>query len=154
MTFAAFWLLQDMLVVLTSGVMRTPEIFLLSLVYHLLTRGRDVYVFVIWAAFLGGLTWDLRWVRIPGFFTLAYVGVIMVVLWFWNTLPSSGRSPGVIFSLFWAAQMLPVSLFILILEGGRGDASWAYFLVQQGYVVPLALLGTFFYTQHEKGKNA
>ena len=148
-----FWLAQDLLTVLTSGTVRMPEIFLLSLVYRLLIGDRDVYVSVIWTAFFGGLLWDLRWVGIP-FFTLCYVAVVMIVMSAWNTLPSSGRTALVIFSLFWTAQLLPAVLSVLILERETVKQGWTLFGVQQGCAVPVSLLSAFFYFKHEKNRNA
>ena len=148
-----FWLIQDLLTVSMSGTVRMPEIFLLCLVYQLLTGDRDVYVSVIWAAFFGGLLWDLRWVGIP-FFTLCYVVVVMMVMSAWNTLPSSGRTMFVIFFLFWTAQLLPAVLSALILERETGNLNWTLFGVQQGCAVPVSLLSAFFYFQHEKNRNA
>jgi rod shape-determining protein MreD len=136
-----------------SGTVRVPEIFLLNLVYRLITGDRDTYVPIIWTAFFGGLLWDLRWVGIP-FFTLCYVVVVMVIMSAWNTLPSSGRTPYIIFFLVWAVQLLPAVLFVLILERGTGSDGWTLFLVQQGCAVPVSLLGVFFYFQREKNLNA
>ena len=154
MIYVFFWLLQDFLTVLTFGVMRAPEIFLLSLVYRLLTRNWDTHVSIIWTAFLGGLLWDLRWVGIPGFFALNYVGVVILVLWTWNALPVSGRTPLVIFFLFWMTQSVPAILSTFILERNVTQAKWMLFVAQQGCAIPVALLGSFFYFQREKGKNA
>jgi rod shape-determining protein MreD len=154
MTYVAFWLLQDFLTVLTFGTMRIPELFLLYLVYRILSREWEKNVSVIWAAFLGGLIWDLRWIGIPGFFILSYVSVVMVVLWVWNTLPTSGRTPAIIFFLFWASQLLPAVLSALILRRGAEDGHWILFGLQQGCAVPVALLGAFLYMQHEKKQNA
>ena len=142
-----------MLTVSMSGTVRMPEIFLLCLVYKLLTRDRDVYVSIIWTAFFGGFLWDLRWVGIP-FFTLCYVVAVMMVMSVWNTLPSSGRTVFVIFLLFWAAQLLPAVLSALVLERKTGNFSWALFGIQQGCAVSVSLLSTFFYFQHERNRNA
>jgi hypothetical protein len=154
MIHVVFWFVQDFLSVLTWGTMQVPEIFLLSLAYRLLTRDRETTLPVIWWAFTGGFFWDLRWVGIPGFYTLSYVCVIMAVMWAWNTLPVSGRTPPVIFFLFWAAQMVP-PLFSLLLPGrDSGDSKWAFFVAQQGCVVPLALFGVFFFIRYMKDHNA
>jgi len=152
MMYCFFWLLQDFLTVLTEGAMRVPEIFLLCLVYRLLTKGRGINVFIIWMAFVGGLVWDLRWIGIPGFFTLSYVGVVMIVLGLWNTLPASGRAPFLVFFLFWGAQLLPTVLSILVLERNV-ESRWMLFCVQQGCAVPLSLLSAFLYVQREKAQN-
>jgi rod shape-determining protein MreD len=154
MIFVVFWFVQDFLTILTGEMLQIPEFFLLSLVYGLLKGEGDKNISIIWTAFFGGLLWDLRWMGIPGFFTLIYVGIVLIVLWVWNTLPSSGRTPFLIFTLFWATQLLPVLLFILIWEHSAGDAVWVLFGVQQGCAVPIALLSAFLYLQQEKGQNA
>jgi rod shape-determining protein MreD len=152
--YLAFWLFQDFLTVLTFGTMQIPEFFLLYLVYRLLTQDREKNISVIWAAFLGGLIWDLRWIGIPGFFILSYVSAVMVVLWVWNTLPVSGRTPAIIFLLFWATQLLPAFLSTLILRRSAGGEKWILFGFQQGCAVPIALLSTFLYVRHWKKQNA
>jgi len=153
MSSVIFWLTQNLLTILMAGTMRIPEIFLLSLVYRLITGERETYVSIIWTAFFGGLLWDLRWVGVP-FFTLCYVVVIMIVIWTWSTLPLPGRTPYVVFFIFWAAQLLPSVLFALILERKTGNLSWALLVVQQLAAMPVSLLGTFFYFQQEKNRNA
>ena len=154
MMSVVLWLTQDLFTVLTSGARQVPEIFLLGLVYRLMTGDRDANISLIWTAFAGGLLWDLRWVGIPGFFTLSYVCVVMIAIWVWYTLPSSGRTPSVIFFLFWTAQLVPGILSLLILGHNTGNVSWTFFAVQQGCAVPLSLLGVFFYFRHRKDQNA
>lgn len=154
MTHVLFWLLQDLLTVLTWGSMQIPEIFLFSLVYRLLTRDREANIQVIWMAFAGGLFWDLRWVGFPGFFILNYLVAVMAVIWVWNTLPLPGRTPLIIFLLFWGAQLLPAVLSAFILVRNVGTSGWLPFLVQQGCVLPLALSGVFFCSRHLKDQNA
>jgi rod shape-determining protein MreD len=153
MIFVVFWILQDLLAVLTSGTLQISEIFLLSLAYSLLTKDREAGVGVIWTAFIGGLLWDLRWIGIPGFFTLNYVGVVLIVIWAWNALPLSGRTSSVVFFLFWTTQLFPSLLFLLILGRGLGGADWTLFAVRQMCAVPLSLLGVFFWERHKKIQN-
>ncbi|GHV45645.1 hypothetical protein FACS1894204_05330 [Synergistales bacterium] len=117
-----------------------PEIFLLSLVYSLLTKDRSANVAIIWTAFLGGLAWDLRWVGFTGFYTISYTAVVLLVIWAWSALPVSGRTTSVIFFLFWAAQLVPSVLFFLTLER---DVDMTFFVMQQSCAAPLSLLGTF-----------
>lgn len=154
MMHVVFWIVQDLLTVLVWGTLQIPEIFLCSLVYRLLTRERSVNVAMIWSAFFGGLLWDLRWVGIPGFFTLTYTVVVLAVIWIWNTLPASGRTPMLVFLLFWVSQLFSTLLPFLLLGRNIGNTSWTPFLVQQVCVVPLALLGVFFYFKHMKDQNA
>ncbi|GHS89627.1 hypothetical protein AGMMS49957_13230 [Synergistales bacterium] len=117
-----------------------PEIFLLSLVYDILTKDRAENVAIIWTAFLGGLAWDLRWVGFTGFFTISYTAVVLLVMWAWSALPASGRTTSVIFFMFWGAQLIPSVLFFLTL--GR-DADMTFFVMQQSCAAPLSFLGTF-----------
>lgn len=144
------WLTQDLLTVLTWGFVEVPEIFMLGLVYQLLTEDREVHPGAIWIAFAGGLLWDLRWVGIPGFFTLGYVIVVMLVLWLWHTLPSSGRTLSVVFLLFSASQLIPPLLPVLILGGEPGGL---HFLFQQLWALPLVLLCVLSYARHRRKKN-
>ena len=148
------WFVQDLLTVLTWGTLQMPELFLYSLVYRLLTRDRDINVSIIWSAFIGGLFWDLRWVGIPGFFTLTYTGAVLIAMWVWNNLPVSGRTPVIVFLLLWGSQMVPAVLPFPFLGRNVGSTGWAAFMVQQGCMVPLALLGVFFYFRHMKDQNA
>ncbi|MDR1731052.1 MAG: hypothetical protein LBR61_03065 [Synergistaceae bacterium] len=154
MIYLICWLVQDLLCVLTWGIMQIPEIFLLSLVYRLMTQDREMSISIIWWAFFGGLFWDLRWVGIPGLYTLIYVCTVMLTLWVWNTLPASGRTPVVIFFLFWTTQVLSPLLTLLLPGRNIREMEWTFFAVQQGCVVPLALLGLFFYLKHVKDHNA
>ena len=151
MKLALLWLVQDLLTVLFWGVVEVPEIFLLGLVYQLLTEEREVHPGAIWIAFSGGLLWDLRWVGIPGFFTLGYVAVVMLALWLWNTLPASGRTLSVVFLLLCASQLIPPLLPVLILGGETGGA---FFLLQQIWALPLVLLCVFLYARRKRLKDS
>jgi rod shape-determining protein MreD len=153
MIYVVFWILQDLLAVLTAGTLQVSEIFLLSLTYSLLTKDRDAGVGVIWTAFAGGLLWDLRWIGIPGFFALSYVGVTLAVIWIWNALPLSGRTPSVTFFLFWTTQLFPPALFLLILGRDPGGAGWMLFAARQMLAIPLSFLGVFLCGRHKKMQN-
>lgn len=149
-----FWFAQDFLTVLSSGVLQIPEIFLGRLIFRLLTEERESYVPLIWIAFVGGLCWDLRWVGVPGFFALTYVGVVLAVLCIWNMLPTSGRTLGVVLFLFWVSQLVPALLYVFLLAGGVGDVRWTLFGLQQLSVIPLLLGAVFLYMRNVKVKNA
>lgn len=145
------WLLQDLLTVLSWGMMQVPELFLLSVAYRLFSEDGEDRLWAIWTAFFGGLFWDLRWIGIPGFFTLGYVCVVMLILWVWNALPAQGRTPLVVFALLEATQLLPPLLPVLILGGDRGGA---FFVLQQVFVLPLVLLCVYRYARRLKDLHA
>ena len=143
MIFVLLWLLQDLLTVLFGGMMQVPELFLMGVVYCLLLDEGEDRLWAIWSAFAGGLLWDLRWVGIPGFFTLGYVAVVMLVLWVWSAVPLQGRTGFIAFLLLEASQLIPPLLPVLILGGDTGGG---FFLMEQLYALPALLLCLFLYT--------
>ncbi|MDO4786182.1 MAG: hypothetical protein Q4A13_04495 [Fretibacterium sp.] len=151
MVSALFWLLQDLLTVLVWGMMQVPELFLLTVVYRLLSEEGDDRLWAIWTAFLGGLVWDLRWIGVPGFFTLGYVCVVMLVLWVWNALPVQGRTPLIVFALLEVSQLLPPLLPVLILGGDTGGV---FFALQQLFALPGVLLCVYLYSKRLKEHHA
>jgi len=151
MSSVLFWLLQDLLTVLVWGVMQVPEIFLLTVAYRLLLEEGEDRLWGIWTAFFGGLLWDLRWIGIPGFFTLGYVCVVMLILWAWNAIPVQGRTSMVFFALLEVTQLLPPLLPVLIFGGDRGGA---FFALQQALALPLVLLCVYRYSRRMKELHA
>lgn len=147
MGFIFLWLLQDFLTVLLGGVMQLPEFFLMGIVYKLIIDDREDRLWAIWAAFFGGLLWDLRWVGIPGFFTLGYVVVVALILWVWRIIPAHGRTPFVVFLLLESSQFIP-NLFPVLILGG--DAGGGFFLAQQFYALPALALCLYLYSKHER----
>ena len=152
MEFVGLWLFQDLLEVLLLRVTQAPELFLLGVVYRLLTlKEGEERLWAIWTAFVGGLLWDLRWVGIPGFFTLGYVAVVMLVLWMWSAIPSQGRTMFVAFLLLEASLVIPPLIPVLIVGGG---VSGGFFLVQQLCSLPALLLCLHLYSKHMRSLHA
>jgi len=151
MTIFLLWLLQDILTVLFGGVMQIPELFLLGIVYRLLMDEDEDRVWAIWTAFAGGLLWDLRWVGIPGFFTLGYVAVVLLVLWVWSAIPLQGRTGLVAFLMLESSQLIPPLLPVFILGGDTGGG---FFLMEQIYALPALLLCLWLYSQYRKARAA
>ncbi|MBQ3764942.1 MAG: hypothetical protein II869_08220, partial [Synergistaceae bacterium] len=114
MILVIFWLIQDLLTVFTGGGMQVPGLFMLGLVFRLLFCDSDEEnLWAIWTAFGGGILWDLRWIGIPGFFTLGYVVVVLIVIELWGMIPPQGRSSGtslIVFVLFECSQLIPPML--------------------------------------------
>ena len=137
MLLVILWLVQDLLTVFIGGGMQIPGFFMLGVAYKLLIdEGNDDNLWAIWSAFAGGALWDLRWVGIPGFFTLGYVAVVLVIIQVWGLIPPQGRISGtgwLVFILLEITQLIPPLLPVLILGGNIG---WSYFLYQQIYSLP------------------
>ena len=151
MLLVILWLLQDLLTVFIGGGMQIPGLFMLGLVYKLLVdEGSEDSLWAIWSAFAGGVLWDLRWIGIPGFFTLGYVAVVMIVIQVWGLIPPQGRISGMkllVFVLMEISQLLPPLLPVLILGGSAG---WSFFLTQQGYSLPAIIFCMYIYLRRVK----
>ena len=154
MMLVMLWLLQDVLTVFTGGGMQIPGLFVLGLTYRMLTTGEDEdSLWGIWSAFAGGVLWDLRWIGIPGFFTLGYVAAILIVIQVWAMIPPQGRASGtglVVFALLEVSQLLPPLLPVLILGGSAG---WGFFLIQQVYSLPAILFCIYIYLRRVRKQN-
>lgn len=150
MMLVILWLIQDLLTVFTGGGMQIPGLFMLGVVYRLLfsdSNNDDGNLWAIWSAFAGGILWDIRWIGIPGFFTLGYVVVVLIVIQVWGIIPPQGRVSGsslLVFILLECSQLIPPMLPVLILGGNTG---WGYFLMQQVYSLPAILLTMYIYLQ-------
>ena len=147
MLLVVLWLIQDILTVFTGGGMQIPGLFMLGIAYKLLIdEGNDDNLWAIWSAFAGGALWDLRWVGIPGFFTLGYVAVVLVIIQVWGLIPPQGRVSGtgwLVFILLEITQLIPPLLPVLILGGNIG---WSYFLYQQIYSLPAIFITMAIYS--------
>ena len=148
MLLVILWLIQDFLTVLSGGGMQIPGLFMLGIVYKLFfDDSSDGNLWAIWSAFAGGILWDIRWIGIPGFFTLGYVVVVLIVIQVWGIIPPQGRVSGsslLVFFLLECSQLIPPMLPVLILGGNTG---WGYFLMQQVYSLPAILLTMYIYLQ-------
>ena len=154
MLLVILWLIQDLLTVLDGGGMNIPGLFMLGIVYKVLVdEGDDDNLWAIWSAFAGGALWDLRWLGIPGFFTLGYVMVVLVVIQVWGLIPPQGRISGtswLIFILLEISQLIPPMLPVLILGGSTG---WSYFLYQQANSLPAIIFTMYIYSRKMKEKK-
>lgn len=149
MALIVLWLAQDLLTVFAGGGMQIPGLFMLGLVYKLLVdEGSEDSLWAIWSAFAGGILWDLRWVGIPGFFTLGYVIVVLIVIQVWGMIPPQGRVSGtglLVFVLFEVSQLLPPMLPVMILGSLGGVTSLGVLLMRQVYAFPAILICMYVY---------
>ena len=124
--------------------MQLPELFLMGIVYKLIAEEREDKLWAIWTAFFGGLLWALRWVGVPGFFTLGYVAVVALILWAWRVIPGHGRTLWVVFLLLESSQFIPNLVPVLILGGSTGGS---FFISQQMYALPALLICLYLYSK-------
>jgi len=145
------WYVQDFLWILSSGKVLVPEVYLLALVFLSMFRTEDG-VRTVWAAFIGGVLWDLRWTGLPGATSLLYVTTLMLVRWLWRSIPATGRTISLFGLLLWFSNM-PITLARLFLWGARGLSILQAYLVQQSHIVPLVLLGCAAYAWRSKNQD-
>ena len=157
MILVILWLIQDFLTVFSGGGMQIPGLFMLGIVYKLLLEEenqlQDEKLWGIWSAFSGGILWDLRWIGIPGFFTLGNVIVVLIVIQVWGVIPPQGRISGtgwLVFVLMEISQLIPPMFPVLILGGNTG---WTFFVTQQGYSLPAILITMYIYIRKIKEKK-
>ncbi len=88
------WLLQDFAQLLLMGICIVPDAFLLTalLMALLPNTARERQVKLVWAAFVGGLIWDLRWTNLPGLTAAIGGGVIALACLLWQKTPVQGRT--------------------------------------------------------------
>ena len=157
MMLTILWLIQDLLTVFVGGGMQIPGLFMLGLVYKLLVdEGSEDSLWAIWSAFAGGILWDLRWVGIPGFFTLGYVVVVLIVIQVWGMIPPQGRISGtgfLVFVLFEVSQLLPPMLPVMILGSLGGVTGFGVLLMKQVYAFPLILVCMYVYVRRVRNNK-
>ena len=153
MILVILWLIQDFLTVFAGG-MQIPGLFMLGVVCKLLfNESSDGNLYLIWTAFAGGILWDLRWIGIPGFFTIGNVIVVLIVIQIWGAIPPQGRISGtgwLVFMLMSISQLIPPMLPVLILGGNTG---WEFFLMRQAYSLPAILITMYFFNRKRKEKT-
>jgi rod shape-determining protein MreD len=146
------WYIQDFLWVLGTGKVIVPEFFLLILIV-LSLREPSRGVEILWAGFLGGILWDLRWIGFPGLSSLFYVVTILMSRWAWFSLPISGRTMPVFGMILWAA-FFPVSILRIFMGGARGLGILATYFLQQSYLLPLVLFASLLFRWRRKNSDA
>jgi hypothetical protein len=140
------WFLQNFAQVFLMGFMIVPDVFLMLLILMALlpSTPKDRQVFLIWAAFAGGLIWDLRWTNLPGLTAAINGGVVAVSCFFWHKIPVQGRS-----ALFFAFVLILAALFSgfvhFVFMTVSNQVALRQILVQQLVGVPLAVIFALIY---------
>lgn len=151
MIYLISWYTQNFLWVLGRGKVIVPEVFLATLVFISLrysSRGLEV----LWAAFLGGVFWDLRWVGFPGLSSLFYVTTILMARWTWLSLPASGRTVPVFAMILWAS-FFPITAVRIYMGGSRGIGVLGAYFLQQSYLLPLVLFASLIFAWRMKNSD-
>ena len=87
------WLLQDFAQLLLMGICIVPDVFLMTALFMALLPGvsGERQTKLVWAAFAGGLLWDLRWTNLPGLSAAIGGGVLGLICFLWYKTPAQGR---------------------------------------------------------------
>lgn len=140
MIFALIWLLQDFLQVFVMGIFIVPDIFLLSVVLAAVMRGgKEGGPKLVWAAFIGGLIWDLRWTNLPGLTAAVNGAVVAAVLTFWYKAPVQGRNT-TLCALFMVLSQLLSGGVQFLFRNLNTQAALRQFAVQQLMSIPVLVI--------------
>ena len=140
MILLGLWLLQDVLQALFLGFFLVPDLFFLGVLQRALQEEdlRDRLPRWVWAAFLGGLLWDLRWTSVPGITGAIQAGALTAASSFWYRTPSAGRTP-LLWILLAGISHLALGGARFLLWGDRSAAALRLLAIQQLTAVPLIL---------------
>ena len=135
------WLAQDMLQVLTMGIMLVPEFFLLTVAYGIVSGSlsQERISMWIWFSFFGGILWDLRWAALPGMSGLINVCAVLVVYIVWNRTPLTGRGVFLFAALGTGVHFLS-GMARYLAWTDLSAAAERMFLIQQLLNVPVLVL--------------
>lgn len=149
------WLTQDFFAVVMSDAILIPDIYLMCIIFwsfSIKDAPMELDIFLIWAAFVGGLLWDLRWIGVPGFFSLLYVFSFLCAKWIWDLFPKSGQTVMVFFLISWGVQ-LPGFIISLYLWSVKTALYLQLFLLYQAYSIPLAAFFSLLFARRVKMRN-
>lgn len=132
------WLLQDFAQLLLMGICVVPDVFLLTALFMSLLPGAsgERQTQLVWAAFLGGLFWDLRWTNVPGLSAAIGGGLLGLACYFWYKTPVQGRTAGT-FTVFAALSHLLYSVSHFFFWTMQSGTALRQLAVQQLMAVPV-----------------
>lgn len=143
---ALIWLLQDFVQLMLMGICMIPDVFLLTILFIVLLPGKtkEEQSKFIWAAFIGGLLWDLRWTNLPGLTSAVSCGLIGAACVMWQKLPAIGRTPPA-FMFISAACQLVYALTHSFFWAMPSQSALRQFIVQQLIAVPVIIVFTWLF---------
>ena len=140
------WILQDFAQLLLMGICMVPDVFLLTALMLALLPGvsRSRQTQYVWAAFVGGLVWDLRWTNLPGLTAAIGGGIIALACWFWQRTPIQGRSQTT-FTFMCVGCELLYALAHVFFWTLPSQTALRLFIVQQLMAVPVIALESWLF---------
>lgn len=132
------WLLQDFAQLLLMGICMVPDLYLLTILFMALLPDttKERQNMLVWAAFVGGVIWDLRWTNLPGLTAAIGGGIVGLACFLWQKTPAQGRSAGLfaVMSVFCELMYAGVHFFFWTIPS---QTAMRQFVVQQLMAVPL-----------------
>lgn len=150
------WAVQDFLAVMMGDALLIPDVFLMSLLFwsfSIKDAPASLDIFLIWAAFAGGLLWDFRWIGFPGFFSLMYVVTFLLARAVWDFFPNSGHTVFIFFLILCGFQ-LPGFLASIYLWSVEPALYMRSMLLYQTYSVPMSAFFSLLYAIKRRMQNA
>ena len=140
------WLLQDFVQLLLMGLCMVPDAFLMTALFMALLPGvsRERHSRLVWAAFIGGLAWDLRWTNLPGITAAIGGGLVGLACFIWQKTPVQGRTSG-LFAIMAALCELIYAGVHFFFWTIPSQTAMRQFIVQQLMAVPLIVIFAWLY---------
>ncbi|MDD4159874.1 MAG: hypothetical protein PHO18_02890 [Synergistaceae bacterium] len=128
------------------GFFIVPNVFLMLLLLMSLLPGtkREKQIFLIWAAFAGGLIWDFRWTNLPGMTAALDAGSVAAACFIWHKIPAQGRSV-TFFAFILIASVVFSGVAHFTLWTVSSQVALRQFFVQQLLGVPLVIIFSLIY---------
>lgn len=138
LTLVFVWLLKDFLQVLAMGIFTVPDFYLMTVMMLTLLSNSDKnrQISYIWAAFIGGFLWDLRWTNMPGLTAAAGAAAVSLCCYLWHKAPAQGRSL-VLFVVFMTLSQLFIGICYIIFWTAPSQVAYRQITVQMLLTVPV-----------------
>ena len=120
------------------GICIVPDVFLMTALFMALLPGvsGERQTKLVWAAFVGGLLWDLRWTNLPGLSAAIGGGVLGLICFLWYKTPAQGRTAGT-FTVFAVLTHLLYSVIHFFFWTMPSGSAVRQLAVQQLMAVPV-----------------
>lgn len=151
-TLIIIWFLKDFMQVLAMGIFTVPDFYLMTVIMLALLSNSDKkrQIFYIWAAFLGGFLWDLRWTNLPGLTAATSAAAVGLACYLWHKAPAQGRSLP-LFVFFLTMSQLFMGVCYILFWTIPSQVAFRQILVQMLLTVPvIALISLFFWKVYDR----